>query len=45
MGLGKPESLRHNLAGYWSRRIDQEHRFVYKVKGDNLLIVSLRHHY
>ncbi|KRW94289.1 Txe/YoeB family addiction module toxin [Paracoccus sp. MKU1] len=48
-GIGKPEPLRGNLSGYWSRRIDGEHRFVYKVagKGDDqvLRIASLRYHY
>lgn len=44
-GSGKPESLKHALSGYWSRRIDSEHRFVYKASGDALLIVSLRYHY
>ena len=41
-GLGKPEPLKHQLSGYWSRRIDQEQRFVYKVTNDDLLIASLR---
>lgn len=44
-GTGKPEALRHALAGYWSRRITDEHRFVYKVVGDSLLIAQLRYHY
>lgn len=44
-GLGKPEALRHMLSGYWSRRIDREHRIVYRVEGDALLIVQLRFHY
>jgi len=44
-GLGKPEPLRHALAGYWSRRITEEHRFVYKVAGDQLWIAQLRYHY
>jgi len=44
-GIGKPEPLRHALAGYWSRRIDDEHRFVYRVQGDMLWIVQLRYHY
>ena len=45
-GLGKPEPLRHALAGYWSRRIDREHRLVYKVteQGD-VLLAQLRYHY
>ncbi len=44
-GPGKPEALKHALSGYWSRRIDDEHRIVYKLQGDNLLIAQLRHHY
>jgi toxin YoeB len=44
-GIGKPEPLRHALAGYWSRRIDDEHRVVYRVLGDQLWIVQLRYHY
>jgi len=44
-GIGKPEALRHALTGYWSRRIGDEHRVVYKVSGDDLLIAQLRHHY
>jgi toxin YoeB len=44
-GIGKPEPLKHALAGYWSRRINDEHRFVYKVTGDSLFIAQLRLHY
>lgn len=44
-GIGKPEPLRFGLAGYWSRRIDQEHRIVYKVDNDTLFIAQCRHHY
>ncbi len=44
-GPGKPEPLKHSLSGYWSRRITDEHRIVYKVEGDSLLIAQLRHHY
>lgn len=44
-GIGKPEPLRHGLAGYWSRRIDEEHRIVYKVADDSLYIAQLRYHY
>ncbi|MCY3021295.1 MAG: Txe/YoeB family addiction module toxin [Planctomycetota bacterium] len=44
-GSGKPEPLRHALAGYWSRRIDDEHRLVYKVEGDAVLIAQARFHY
>lgn len=44
-GIGKPEPLKGNLSGYWSRRIDGEHRLVYRVFGDEILIVSCRFHY
>lgn len=44
-GPGKPEPLRHQLQGWWSRRITLEHRLVYRVSGDDLLIASLRFHY
>jgi toxin YoeB len=44
-GVGKPEPLRHALSGYWSRRITDEHRIVYKVEGDALMIAQLRYHY
>jgi len=44
-GTGKPEALKHALAGYWSRRINDEHRMVYRVEGDALLIAQLRYHY
>lgn len=44
-GAGKPEGLKHALAGYWSRRINDEHRMVYKVAEDALLIAQLRYHY
>ena len=44
-GIGKPEPLRHGLAGYWSRRINDEHRIVYKVADGSMLIAQLRHHY
>ncbi len=44
-GIGKPEPLKHALSGYWSRRINDEHRIVYKVKDDSLLIAQLRYHY
>jgi len=44
-GIGKPESLKHSLAGYWSRRINEEDRMAYKVTGDALLIIQLRYHY
>ena len=44
-GIGKPEALRHALAGFWSRRITEEHRMVYKAEKDALLIAQLRYHY
>lgn len=44
-GIGKPEPLRENLSGFWSRRIDQEHRLVYRADGDNLIIIACRYHY
>lgn len=44
-GIGKPEPLKHALSGYWSRRINDEHRIVYKVQDDSLLIAQLRFHY
>ncbi|HWV44642.1 MAG TPA: Txe/YoeB family addiction module toxin, partial [Nitrospira sp.] len=44
-GTGKPEPLKHALAGYWSRRINEEHRIVYKVVDDSVLIAQLRYHY
>lgn len=44
-GLGKPEALKFDLAGLWSRRIDREHRLVYTVEENDLLIYSCRYHY
>lgn len=44
-GIGKPEPLKHNLAGKWSRRINQEHRLVYEVTESSIHIYSLRGHY
>ena len=44
-GIGKPEPLKANLSGYWSRRINTEHRLVYKVMEDNIVIVACRFHY
>nr|MBL8456593.1 Txe/YoeB family addiction module toxin [Zoogloeaceae bacterium] len=44
-GIGKPEALKHALSGFWSRRITDEHRIVYRVEGDDLLIAQLRFHY
>ncbi len=44
-GIGKPEPLKHEYSGYWSRRIDNEHRLIYKVEGNCLIIVKCRFHY
>lgn len=44
-GKGKPEPLKHALAGYWSRRINEEHRIVYRAEGDCLYIAQLRYRY
>lgn len=44
-GIGKPEPLRANLAGYWSRRIDHTHRLVYAVDDGQLVIIACRYHY
>ncbi|WP_028278968.1 Txe/YoeB family addiction module toxin [Arthrobacter sp. H5] len=44
-GIGKPESLKHGFQGYWSRRINDEHRLVYKVVGDETRIAQCRYHY
>ena len=44
-GAGSPEPLRHNWSGYWSRRIDREHRLVYRVEGDIVYIAQCRFHY
>ena len=44
-GIGNPEALKHDLQGYWSRRIDSEHRLVYKYIENQLIIVSCRYHY
>lgn len=44
-GIGKPEALKHDFAGYWSRRITDEHRLVYKIAGDQVRIAACRYHY
>lgn len=44
-GIGKPEPLKHGLSGYWSRRINDEHRIVYRQQGGAILIAQLRYHY
>jgi toxin YoeB len=45
VGIGDPEPLRHNWTGYWSRRIDKEHRLVYKVTQESVIIAQCRYHY
>ena len=44
-GIGKPEALKHNWTGMWSRRINNEHRLIYEVRGDEVHIYSLKDHY
>lgn len=44
-GIGKPESLKFSLSGYWSRRIDDEHRLVYKVENASIYLIQCRYHY
>ena len=44
-GIGKPEPLKYDLTGLWSRRIDREHRLVYQIRDEELLIISCRFHY
>ena len=44
-GIGKPEPLKYDLAGLWSRRIDREHRLVYQIKNNEILVYSCRFHY
>lgn len=44
-GIGKPEPLKHGFQGYWSRRINDEHRFIYKVVEDEMRIAACRYHY
>ncbi len=44
-GTGKPEPLKHALSGYWSRRINDEHRIVYKIEDDSVRIAQVRYHY
>jgi toxin YoeB len=45
VGIGKPEPLKYRLSGCWSRRIDQEHRLVYRVEGERVVFLSARFHY
>ena len=44
-GIGKPEPLKYQLSGFWSRRIDLEHRLVYRIENNNLEIISCKYHY
>lgn len=44
-GIGQPEPLKHNLSGWWSRRINLEHRLVYKIENDSILIAQCQYHY
>ncbi|WP_444542119.1 Txe/YoeB family addiction module toxin [Belliella aquatica] len=44
-GLGKPEPLKHHLSGWWSRRIDLEHRLIYKLESNSIIIMQCRYHY
>ncbi|NOY61508.1 MAG: Txe/YoeB family addiction module toxin [Calditrichaeota bacterium] len=44
-GIGKPEPLKHQLQGYWSRRINNEHRLVYQVRDEAIIIISCKYHY
>ena len=44
-GIGKPEPLKFELSGCWSRRIDQEHRLVYRLDGEDLIVLACRYHY
>lgn len=44
-GIGKPEALKHKLAGLWSRRTDDKHRLVYEVTDDDIIVITCRNHY
>jgi toxin YoeB len=44
-GTGKPEPLKHDLSGWWSRRINLEHRLIYKIDGDAIVVLQCRYHY
>lgn len=44
-GIGKPEELKHDLSGWWSRRINREHRLIYRVVNDKVQVLSMRYHY
>jgi toxin YoeB len=45
VGIGKPEPLRKNLSGFWSRRIDDTHRLVYAIEKDQIVVIACRYHY
>jgi len=45
VGLGKPEALKHEYSGYWSRRINDEHRLIYKVTDTDIIIIACKYHY
>ena len=45
IGIGKPEPLKHNLNGYWSRRINIQHRLIYRVESAKIIIIGCRYHY
>ncbi len=44
-GIGKPKELKHELSGWWSRRINREHRIIYRVKNNEIQVLSMRYHY
>ena len=44
-GIGKPEPLKHNMSGFWSRRITGEHRLVYSIEGGEICVISCKYHY
>jgi len=44
-GIGKPEELKHDLSGWWSRRINREHRLIYRVVNNKVQVLSMRYHY
>jgi toxin YoeB len=44
-GIGKPETLKHELKGYWSRRITKEHRLVYKITSASIIVIACKYHY
>jgi toxin YoeB len=45
LGIGKPEPLKHSLSGFWSRRINQEHRLIYTIRNNAIYILQCRYHY